>query len=117
MKRLFQSFGYAIQGVLYAIRISRNLQKHLSISAAVMILGYWLHIVATEWMIILLCMALVISAEILNTAIEYVVNWISPGYHEKAGRIKDMAAGAVLVCAIMAAVIGLIIFIPKLLSL
>src|SRR5699024_12017447 len=79
---------------------------------AVTIAGIRLEITRTEWLVILLCFAMVLAAEAFNTAIERLVNLVSPDYHPVAGDVKDIAAGAVLICAIFAAIIGLIIFVP-----
>jgi diacylglycerol kinase (ATP) len=69
-----------------------------------------------EWCVVLLCFGLVMAAEAFNTAIERLVNLVSPDFHPLAGDVKDVAAGAVLICAIVAAIIGLIVFIPYLFS-
>jgi diacylglycerol kinase (ATP) len=74
------------------------------------------HITTTEWCIVLLCFGLVLSAEAFNTAIERLVNLVSPDFHPIAGDVKDVAAGAVLICAIASAIIGCIIFIPYIFS-
>ena len=73
-----------------------------------------LGITRMEWMIIILCIGVVIAAELFNTAIEKLVDLVSPQQHPVAGQVKDIAAGAVLVCAATAAIIGLIVFIPYL---
>lgn len=113
MSKLIRSFGYALKGLRYVYSVTPNMYIHTAFVMGAVALAIILHISAVEWSLILLCIALVLSAEIVNTAIEHIVNWISPEYHESAGRIKDMAAAAVMVCAAIAAVIGLIIFIPK----
>ena len=80
----------------------------------VTILGFVLDISTTEWILQLLSIGLVLSIEGLNTAVEKVADFIHPEYHEKIGDIKDVAAGAVTFAALIAAIIGLIIYIPKL---
>ena len=80
----------------------------------VIICGFIFHLSITEWLICILLFALVISLELVNTAIEAVVDLCSPDYHELAKYAKDVAAGSVLISAIASVVIGLIIFIPKL---
>ena len=72
----------------------------------------YFNISTVEWCIVLLCFAMVLAAEAFNTAIERLVNLVSPDYHTLAGDVKDIAAGAVLICAIAAAIIGVIVFIP-----
>ena len=79
---------------------------------AVIIAGIVLGITRTEWIMVVMCIGTVISAELFNTAIEKLVDLVSPERHPVAGRVKDIAAGAVLICAVAAAIIGLIIFIP-----
>jgi diacylglycerol kinase len=77
------------------------------------LLGWIITLSTLEWMIVLFCIGWVISAESFNTAIEYVVDFISPDYHIKAGQIKDLSAGGVLIISITSSIIGIIIFLPK----
>lgn len=79
----------------------------------VSLLGLYVGLQTIEWCIILICFALVIGAELVNTAIETYIDYKSPEQHPEIGKAKDIAAAAVLVCAIAAAIIGSIIFIPK----
>lgn len=74
--------------------------------------GIVLGITRTEWIMVVMCIGTVIAAELFNTAIEKLVDLVSPERHPVAGQVKDIAAGAVLICAVAAAIIGLIIFIP-----
>jgi len=90
---------------------------HLFCALIAIILGYALHISTSEWLWITLCVGMVLLTELINTAIELLVDLVSPEYNEKAGRVKDMCAGAVLITAVTALVIGLVIFLPKLLLL
>jgi diacylglycerol kinase len=87
---------------------------HLTFTVLVIIFGWILRISITEWLLCLLCFGLVFTAEMVNTAIENVVDLVSPQQNKLAGKAKDIAAGAVLVSAIISACVGLIIFIPKL---
>lgn len=118
MKRqpLYRSFYHAFAGIFATVRDERNIKIHLTVMILVIIFGVLTKISYTEWLICLLLFALVISLELVNTAIEAVVDLASPDIHPLAKKAKDCAAGAVLVSAIFAAVIGLIIFIPKLLE-
>jgi len=75
---------------------------------------FFFGITRTEWIVIILCIGVVIAAELFNTAIERLVDLVSPERHPIAGQVKDIAAGAVLVCAVAAAIIGIIIFLPYL---
>lgn len=113
MKNRINSFAYALRGVREAAKSEVNIKIHLTVALLVVICGFAFRITVTEWMVVLLCFGLVLSMEIMNTAIETVVDLASPKQHKLAGKAKDLAAGAVLVAAIFAAICGLIIFIPK----
>lgn len=113
-KKQLRSFGYAWKGIRSCIGKEQNLSFHLLATPTVVAAGYLAGITRTEWMLVILCIGLVIAAELFNSAIEQLVNLVSPQRHPLAGRVKDIAAGAVLVCAATAAIIGLIIFIPYL---
>ena len=91
-----------------------NFRIHLAAALIVIILGFLFRIRSIEWMGIVLCFGLVIATEIMNTAVEKLVDFVSPQNNEKAGQIKDIAAAAVLVSACAACVAGLIIFLPYL---
>ncbi len=77
-------------------------------------MGFYFELTSLEWVVILFSIGLVLTAELLNTALEETINLVSPQFNKKAGRIKDLGAGAVLLSAITAAIIGLIVFLPKL---
>lgn len=113
MKRLIKSFGYAFKGLAYAFGTQPNFRIHLFLTLVAAALGFFLRITVNEWIWILLCITLVLSAELLNTALETLTDLVSPGYNEKAGHIKDIAAAAVIITAIFALIVGLIIFLPK----
>ncbi|ASU33575.1 diacylglycerol kinase [Mucilaginibacter xinganensis] len=117
MKKLIRSFGYAFKGLAYATTSQLNFRIHLFATALALLLGYLLHIAAGEWQWIMLCITIVLVTEIFNTMIETLVDLVSPDYNEKAGRVKDMAAGAVVIAAAFALITGIIIFLPKLLLL
>lgn len=114
LKKQIRSFGYAWQGIKCCVGKEQNLSFHLIAAAAVVIAGFYFDITQTEWLMIILCIGMVITAELFNTAIEKLVDRVSPERNPIAGQVKDIAAGAVLVCAAAAAIIGLIIFIPYL---
>ena len=105
--------GYALNGIKLLFAGQNNIKIQVVIGLLVCLLGWLLTISTLEWMIVLFCIGWVLSAESFNTAIEYVVDFISPDYHIKAGQIKDISAGGVLIISITSSVIGLIIFIPK----
>ena len=113
-KKQIRSFGYAWKGLRQCIGKEQNLSFHLITTIIVIGAGILFDITRTEWMIIILCIGMVVAAELFNTAIERLVDLVSPERHPIAGQVKDIAAGAVLVCAVAAAIIGGIIFIPYL---
>lgn len=113
-KKQLRSFGYAWKGIRCCVGKEQNLSFHLIATVLVVIAGWRLGINRTEWAIVLLCIGMVIAAELFNTAIEKLVDLVSPERHPLAGQVKDIAAGAVLVCAAAAAMVGLIIFVPYL---
>lgn len=94
-----------------------NTWIYLAVIAIVIPAGFLLHISAIEWMFVTLCIGGVISAELFNTIAERFADKISPGYDQEIGRIKDLGAAAVLVLAIATAVVGVIIFLPKIILL
>lgn len=98
-KKQLRSFGYAWKGIRCCIGKEQNLSFHLIATAVVVIAGFVLGITRMEWMIIILCIGVVIAAELFNSAIEKLVDLVSPERHPIAGQVKDIAAGAVLVCA------------------
>ncbi len=114
---LARSFGFAFAGINWTIRTQRNAQVHLVVLIAVIIAGFALQVSAGEWLALILSMALVLALEAMNSAVEAVVDLVSPHYHPLARHAKDAAAGAVLLGAIGAAAVGLIVFVPKLLAL
>jgi diacylglycerol kinase len=110
MKGFLKSFVFAVQGILTSLREHRNLKVQVVIGIITVGAGFYFHITATEWSIVLLTIGLVIGLELINTAIEKVVDLITKEWHPLAGKAKDMAAGAVLVASILAVIIGVIIF-------
>ena len=112
---LYKSFGYAFEGIFTCIRNERNIKIHCTVAILVVIAGAVLGITPTEWCICLTLFGLVIALELVNTAIESVV--VTTERKPLAKVAKDTAAGAVLVAAIMAAIVGLIIFVPRIASL
>lgn len=112
-KRLTNSFKYAFQGLKQAYKGEQNLKIHTLMAIFVLIFGFFLKISYMEWLACLILIAMVIMAELFNTALEYVVDLASPNIHPLAKAAKDTASSAVLFSAIIAAIIGLVIFIPK----
>ncbi|MGN6180435.1 MAG: diacylglycerol kinase family protein [Mucilaginibacter sp.] len=116
-KKLMRSFGYAFNGLAYATKTQLNFRVHLIATLFAVFAGYALHISVNEWQWVILCIALVLICELFNTALEFLTDLVSPGYNELAGRVKDIAAAAVTIAALFALITGLIIFLPKLLTL
>ncbi len=116
-KNVISSFKYAFQGMFSALKTERNLKIHVTIMILVIIAGIVLKISKIEWIICIILFGLVIGGEMFNSAIETVVDIAMPDINPKAKFAKDAAAGAVLVLAIASAIIGFMIFGPKLIAL
>ena len=116
IKKRLQSFKYAFNGLKIMFRNEHNAWIH-SVAALVVIgAGCWFGISKNEWYLIVLVIALVLLTEAINTAIEHLANAVTPEKNVHIGKAKDVAAGAVLLAAIAAAIVGLMIFIPHLLE-
>lgn len=113
MKKQIESFLYAFNGIRCAFKSEAHLKFHCCIALLVIVCGFLFQISIMEWIACLLCIGSVISAELINTAIEAVTDLATKESHPLAKKAKDVAAGAVLVSAITAATIGLLIFVPK----
>lgn len=111
---LVRSFGWAFAGIWSMLRHQRNAQIHTLITTVVVVFAVVLRVNAGEWVALVLAITLVLALEAVNTALEAVVDLASPQLHPLAKQAKDTAAGAVLIGAIGAAVVGCIIFLPKL---
>jgi diacylglycerol kinase (ATP) len=111
------SFGYAFQGIGYAWSTQRHLRVHAGVAALAVLLGLALRISATDWAVLCLTIATVLSLELLNTVVEAVVDLASPNYHPLAKVAKDVAAGAVLVAACGGVAVGAFLFVPRIWSL
>lgn len=115
-KKLINSFKYALQGFASSFRTERNMKIHVVATILVIILGIYLKLNLIEWSIITIAIVIVISAELFNTAIETIVDMVSPQKNEKAKLAKDISAGAVLILAIGSAIVGFMIFLPKIIA-
>ena len=116
MKKTIRSFGYAVKGIIEMVFTQGNARIHLAALISAIAMGVLFDIHPAEWLWLCAAGGLVLMAEAFNTSIEYLCDIASPGYSEKAGKVKDLAAGAVLLSALTAAAIGAIIFIPKLIT-
>jgi diacylglycerol kinase len=110
---LLKSFKNALNGLVLAVRTQRNMKIHVMAAVLVLLAGFYLAFTITEWCLVVLAMGLVMGLEVLNTSIEELVNFVSPEKREEAKRIKDLAAGAVLIASLAALAIGLIILFNK----
>ena len=111
-KRL-KSFKYAFNGLKILFREEPNAKIHLFAAICVLIAGFAFRISGGEWIAVVLCIGLVIALEALNSAIENIADFVSSEKHEAIKKVKDLAAGAVLVGAIASAIVGLVVFLPK----
>ncbi len=114
---LLSSFRFAFAGLGYLLWSQRNAKIHVGIGLAAVALGFLLRITRSEWLALVLTIALVLAAEGVNTAVEATVDLASPEYHPMAKVAKDVAAGTVLLTAIASLIVGLIVFLPRLLAL
>lgn len=108
-----ESFRYAFRGLVSLFRSQPNARIHLAVLAAVLAAGFLFEISRLEWLAVVVCAALVLSLEAVNTAVEHLTDLVSPGFHPLAGKAKDVAAAAVLVAALGSVVVGLLVFLPK----
>jgi diacylglycerol kinase len=113
-KKRIKSFGYAFAGIYELFKSEPNARIHFLATICALIAGVLLRISTSEWCIILVLIALVWATEAFNTVIEKLTDHLFHDYHETARIAKDISAGAVLVCAVVALICGLIIFLPKL---
>jgi len=116
-KRRHASFGHAARGVRILVATQPHARIHLVAAAGVALAAWLLGASAMEWCVLLLAIGLVWVSEGINTAIEFAVDLASPEHHPTAGKAKDVAAGAVLLASCLAAVVGAVIFLPKLAAL
>ena len=111
-----KSFVYAFKGISNAFKHGPNFKIQLIIAVLVIIAGLLLQIDVVEWGLVLLCIGGVLGAEIMNTSIEHLADVVHPGHDQLVGKVKDMGAAAVLVIALCSALTGLLIFLPKIIS-
>ena len=117
LKNRIKSFQYAFSGIADLFQTQVNARIHLLLSVIAIGLGFYFSLSLMEWIIIVFCIGLVLTAEAFNTALEYLTDLVSPSHHPLAGKVKDLAAAAVLITAIMAAIVGILVFLPKFLAL
>ncbi|MCH4553408.1 MULTISPECIES: diacylglycerol kinase [Aestuariibaculum] len=108
-----KSVGYAFKGAILLLQREASIKIQFVIALSVCAAGFFFNISATEWILQLFAIGLVMSIEGINTAIEEIANFVHPEHHAKIGYIKDIAAGAVFIASVFASIIGLIIYLPK----
>lgn len=116
VRRLFKSFKYALDGLRYAFKYEQNLLVHIVATVLVIIFGFLFKISLGEWLVLVLIIGMVIATELINTSIEATIDLCTSEIHPLAKVAKDTAASAVLVFAFTAVIIGLIIFVPKIIE-
>lgn len=117
IRKRIRSFGYALNGIRLLVLHEHNAWIHLLAAVCVVGAGFFFHLSLSEWVAVVIVIGLVIFAEAVNSAIEVLCDLVSPEYNEAIGRVKDLAAGAVLLLAIAAAIVGILIFFPKIITL
>lgn len=115
MKKFLKGFVYAWQGVNYAFSTQINFKFHTFAAIIVITLGVFFNLNVNEWIWVAAAIGFVIVAELFNTALEVLVDLVSPDYNAKAGIVKDLASAGVLLTAVLSAIIGVYIFLPKIL--
>ncbi|MDR0541319.1 MAG: diacylglycerol kinase family protein [Dysgonamonadaceae bacterium] len=113
LKKRLQSFKYAFNGLKILFREEANAQIHLGVALCVSVAGFAFRISGDEWIAVLLCIGLVISLEAINSAVENLADFVSQAKHETIKKIKDLAAAAVLIGALVSIAVGLMVFLPK----
>jgi diacylglycerol kinase (ATP) len=114
--KMLRSFRHAIRGLKFLLE-ENNFKFHLLASVIVLLAGFYVKLSNTEWVIIVTQIGLVSAAETFNTAIEKLCDFVSPEHQPLIGKVKDLAAAAVLIVSVVAVIVGIIIFLPKVLVL
>ncbi len=116
IRNRLKSVNYAFKGLMVLIKTENSIKLQLIIASVVTIAGIYFNISTTEWLIQIIMIAMVMSVEGANTAIEYMADFIHPEHHPKIGLIKDIGAGAVFIASIAAIIVASVIYIPKILA-
>ncbi|GAB3644243.1 diacylglycerol kinase family protein [Spirosoma arcticum] len=109
VSKVLRSFRFAGQGIVDLFRYENNAKVHLLIAGLVIAVGFWLRLSRVEWAIILTQIGVVWAAEAMNTALEKLCDFVSPGWHPQIKAIKDLSSGAVLIVAVIAVIVGLLV--------
>lgn len=110
IRKNLKSYTYALKGIRHLLVLENNARIHLAATLVILGLSVYFQIEKTEWLWIVLAVSMVWITELLNTAVEKIVDFVSPDFHPAAGTIKDLSAGAVLVAAVFAIIVGGVIF-------
>jgi len=116
IKDRIMSFTHAYRGLQVLLKSEHNAWIHLALSIIAVTMGLYLHISNHEWIAIIICIGMVLAAEIFNTAIEHIANFVQPHQDLRIKMIKDLGAAGVFMTAISALIVGLIIFLPKIMA-
>lgn len=111
---LANSFKHALAGIVYCVQRERNIKVHLTAAIMAFVLGWYLELSRVEFLLLELFVIMVLIAEVINTAVEAIIDLVSPEYHLLAKAAKDVAAGAVLLAALASLIAGGLLFLPKL---
>ena len=117
IKRIINSFKYAFNGLIDTYKTEQSVWIYIPVSLLVILMGFYFKINTVEWLVIVLVLGVILSLELINTALESVVDLVTDKYHPLAKKAKDTVSAAVLVFAVASVIIGLIIFIPKIILL
>ena len=117
LKSRLQSFRFALNGLRSLLKYEHNSRIHLVAAISVIILGLLLKINLTEWCLLIIVIGMVFITELLNSSLESLADSLKPGWNDMIGKAKDYSAAAVLIAAIISLLVGVIIFVPKLLDL
>jgi diacylglycerol kinase (ATP) len=113
IKNRLKSFGYAFKGFLFLIRNEANFKVQIVIAILAIILGFIFDISYLEWFVQLMAIAIVLAAEAFNTSLEKMANFVHKQHHPEIGKIKDISAAACLIVSVLALVIGVLLYLPK----
>ncbi len=116
MRKRLKSFEFALNGLKIALKEEANFRIHSLTTICVVCCGFLFRISAFEWIAVLCACGLVLCMELFNSSIEAIADFVSPQKHNQIKKIKDLSAAAVLTCALVAMVIGLIVFVPKIIE-
>lgn len=115
--KITKSFSFAIEGLKTAFGQEANFKVHAVITLTVIVIGVFLQLNHIEWLILLLTIALVVTLELINTSLEAIVNLVEPDIRKQAKIAKDVSAAAVMVSAVVSIIVGLALFVPKIITL